>query len=358
MNFGVRLSYSFDYRSVMMKLLSAIADKWDDQHAISDGELERMVEEHPNYFAVVVATAVSTSMQLGAGLVDVLRLGEGVKEGTLTGVGKDALRLLQVAGPMAKVGRFALARVFRDPQGGVCAWVAAAKALRQTGTKHFATLEDVAKAAGTTVPKLGGVRSIAGVVPALLNLGAKVRGLGTASSMQQVAQAARNGKGVVLFGVNWVRQGETVGHALYAYKNTFGVVMIVDRTGKVVKSLAELEMLGGGYAGIGSADVVGEMALIENAIMATLHGGVSTLAFEVNGVVLGDPKAIATKPAIAIRPGSQTTYAVVAGDTLSKIAARAYGSSAAWQRIYDANRAVIGNNPNLIRPGQKLVLPK
>ncbi|MGE0760436.1 MAG: LysM peptidoglycan-binding domain-containing protein [Pirellulaceae bacterium] len=341
-----------------MKLLSAIADKWDAQHAISEKELERLVEEHPNYFAVVVATAVSTSMQLGAGLVDVLRLGEGVKDGTLSGVGKDALRLLQVAGPVAKVGRFALARVFPDPKGGVCAWVAAAKALRQTGTKHFATLEDIATAAGTTVSRLGGVSSIANVVPALLNLGAKVRGLGTASSIQQVGQAALKGNGVVLFGVKWVMQGKNVGHVLYAYKDTTGVVRIVDRSGKIVKSLAELEKVG--YPGIGSATVFGEMALIENAIIAKLGSGLATLALEVNGVLLGDPKASpsGTKSAAARSPGSRNSYTVVAGDTLSAIAARVYGSSAEWRRIYDANRAVIGNNPNLIRPGQTLVLPK
>lgn len=341
-----------------MKLLSAVADKWDEQHAITEAELGRMVEENPGYFAVVVATGISTSMQLGAGMVDVLRLGEGVKEGTLAGVGKDALRLLQVAGPVAKVGRFALARVFPDPKGGVCAWVAAAKALRQTGTRHFATLEDIAKAAGTTVPKLGGVSSTADVVPALLNLGAKVRGLGTASSMQQVSQAASAGEGVVLFGVKWVMQGKTVGHALYAYKDMTGALQIADRSGKVVKSLAELEKVG--YPGIGSATVFGEMVLIKNAILAKLGGGLSTMALEVNGVMLGDPKASAkgTKPSAPPTPGSRTTYTVVARDTLSAIAARVYGSSAHWRRIYDANRAVIGNNPNLIRPGQTLVLPK
>lgn len=341
-----------------MKLLRTVADKWDEQHAISERELERMVEENPNYFAIVVATAVSTSMQLGAGMVDVLRLGEGVKEGTLSGVAKDGLRLLQVAGPVARVGRFALARVFPDPKGGVCAWVAAVKALRQTGTKHFATLEDIAKAAGKTVPELGGVGSMSRVVSAMLNLGAKVRGLGEASSIQQVGQAALKSNGVVLFGVKWTIQGEAVGHALYAYKDLTGVVRIVDRSGKVVKSLAELEKVG--YSGIGSATVFGEMVLVENAIIAKLPSGLSTLAMEVNGVMLSTPTAgrPGTTSASPLPPGSRGNHTVVAGDTLSAIAARVYGSSGEWQRIYHANRAVIGNNPNLLRPGQKLVLPK
>ncbi|PWI41805.1 transglycosylase family protein [Streptomyces sp. ICBB 8177] len=44
-------------------------------------------------------------------------------------------------------------------------------------------------------------------------------------------------------------------------------------------------------------------------------------------------------------------YTVAPGDTLSGIAA-AHGTS--WQRVYDANREVIGGNPDLIMPGQRL----
>ncbi len=50
-------------------------------------------------------------------------------------------------------------------------------------------------------------------------------------------------------------------------------------------------------------------------------------------------------------------YTVVAGDTLAKIAKRLYGNGAQWQKIYDANRTVIGDDPGVIRVGQKLVIP-
>ncbi|MFG2943100.1 transglycosylase family protein [Streptomyces sp. NPDC048282] len=46
-------------------------------------------------------------------------------------------------------------------------------------------------------------------------------------------------------------------------------------------------------------------------------------------------------------------YTVREGDTLSGIAAR-HGTS--WQRLYAANKAVIGDDPNLIVPGQRLAL--
>jgi len=55
--------------------------------------------------------------------------------------------------------------------------------------------------------------------------------------------------------------------------------------------------------------------------------------------------------------GSQRTYTVVAGDSLSKIAKREYGDASKWQRIFEANRDKI-QNPDLIHPGQVLNLPQ
>nr|WP_308801068.1 transglycosylase family protein [Streptomyces polyasparticus] len=52
--------------------------------------------------------------------------------------------------------------------------------------------------------------------------------------------------------------------------------------------------------------------------------------------------------------GGSRDYTVRSGDTLSTIAA-AHGTS--WKKIFTANKAVIGSDPNLILPGQKLDLP-
>jgi nucleoid-associated protein YgaU len=57
-------------------------------------------------------------------------------------------------------------------------------------------------------------------------------------------------------------------------------------------------------------------------------------------------------PAVASR-----TYVVVAGDTLSKIAKREYGDFNKWERIYQANRAII-DKPARIQPGQVLTIPE
>ncbi|HKE46901.1 MAG TPA: LysM peptidoglycan-binding domain-containing protein [Rhodanobacteraceae bacterium] len=57
-----------------------------------------------------------------------------------------------------------------------------------------------------------------------------------------------------------------------------------------------------------------------------------------------------------VDPPAQT-YTVVKGDSLSKIAKEFYGSANKWHDIYDANRDQI-SNPDLIKPGQVLKIPR
>lgn len=51
------------------------------------------------------------------------------------------------------------------------------------------------------------------------------------------------------------------------------------------------------------------------------------------------------------------TYTVKSGDCLWNIAKKYYGSGAQYTKIYNANKGVIGGNPNLIYPGQVLTIP-
>ncbi|MEU4151878.1 transglycosylase family protein [Streptomyces sp. NPDC026659] len=53
------------------------------------------------------------------------------------------------------------------------------------------------------------------------------------------------------------------------------------------------------------------------------------------------------------RSATRGAYTVRAGDTLSTIAAR---HDTTWQRVFAANEKVIGSDPNLIVPGQRLAL--
>lgn len=54
---------------------------------------------------------------------------------------------------------------------------------------------------------------------------------------------------------------------------------------------------------------------------------------------------------------SNKTYTVKSGDSLWKIAASLLGDGSKWNKIYEANKTVIGGNPNLIQPGQVLTIP-
>jgi nucleoid-associated protein YgaU len=68
----------------------------------------------------------------------------------------------------------------------------------------------------------------------------------------------------------------------------------------------------------------------------------------------GGPQAVpVSQPAAA----AGETYTVQKGDSLSKIAKQHLGDANAWKRIYEANRATIGDDPDKIYPGQKLQIP-
>lgn len=68
--------------------------------------------------------------------------------------------------------------------------------------------------------------------------------------------------------------------------------------------------------------------------------------------------AVAKKeePAPAVNPKSNGTHVVQSGDTLWAIAKKYYGNGAQYTKIFNANKDKI-KNPNLIYPGQKLVIP-
>lgn len=56
-------------------------------------------------------------------------------------------------------------------------------------------------------------------------------------------------------------------------------------------------------------------------------------------------------------PSSAQSYTVKSGDCLCAIARRFYGDDKRYIDIYNANKNIIGGNPNLIMPGQKLTIP-
>jgi len=51
------------------------------------------------------------------------------------------------------------------------------------------------------------------------------------------------------------------------------------------------------------------------------------------------------------------TYVVKSGDSLSEIAQREMGDGDRWKELYEANKAAIGDDPDVIQPGTELTIP-
>lgn len=71
------------------------------------------------------------------------------------------------------------------------------------------------------------------------------------------------------------------------------------------------------------------------------------------------PERVAVGPVAVAAPAVPAVprVRVAAGDTLWDIAARRLGAGSSWPAIYALNRDVIGPDPGVITPGQRLVLP-
>ena len=59
-------------------------------------------------------------------------------------------------------------------------------------------------------------------------------------------------------------------------------------------------------------------------------------------------------------PKFKAEHTVESGETLSSISMKYYDSADRddWMAIYEANKEVIGDNPNLIKPDQVLKIPE
>lgn len=70
-----------------------------------------------------------------------------------------------------------------------------------------------------------------------------------------------------------------------------------------------------------------------------------------------DMQKTGTQRAVRSANGKGTQYTVRAGDNLSTIAQEFYNNSGLWRRIYNANKAAIGSNPDTLQAGVTLDIP-
>jgi nucleoid-associated protein YgaU len=92
--------------------------------------------------------------------------------------------------------------------------------------------------------------------------------------------------------------------------------------------------------------------------MMTADGRVDTrtLIASVVSQSLGSGGAVSATQPVTQEVGGQRYYTVEAGDSLAYISVLFYGTSAQFQKIFDANRSVL-ESPNKIRVGQTLLIP-
>jgi len=66
------------------------------------------------------------------------------------------------------------------------------------------------------------------------------------------------------------------------------------------------------------------------------------------------------RPALASAPKEIAEHTVSGGETLSHISLKYYGSATKphWMVIYEANKALIGDNPNRLKRGITLKIPE
>ena len=135
---------------------------------------------------------------------------------------------------------------------------------------------------------------------------------------------------------------------------------------KVREAIAQIDGMGLGVKGL-AASVSGKVVTLTGE--APTLGVKTRVISEFNSRVDADnvlnritiaagaaPKDAAAKAAPA--PAAEFEwYEVQKGDTLSALAKRFYGKASQYMRIFDANKDVL-TNPDLIKVGQKLRIPK
>src|SRR3712207_3340275 len=83
--------------------------------------------------------------------------------------------------------------------------------------------------------------------------------------------------------------------------------------------------------------------------------------YDANRNLIGDdPDPLRAETTLQIPPLATTgerSYTTVEGDSLQSIAERVYGDAIKWTVLYDVNRAAIGDDPNALAPGLELKIP-
>ena len=117
--------------------------------------------------------------------------------------------------------------------------------------------------------------------------------------------------------------------------------------------------LGSNISNLGVRYDNGKVTLQGQAKSVAAKEKAALIAGNVKGVSHVDDDGIrvdGAQTAGATAAGRSTYYTIQSGDTLSKIAKAKYGDASQYDKIFEANREVIGD-PDKIYPGQQIRIP-
>ncbi len=390
-------------------------------------DIEAFVDAYPNFFAAAVVwdladdvnnavTSLSNGRAMrnfGAGfIIDIGRLGTGFGEATAGGIFQDVLRVigiipwgrvsgfvaprvLSIAGPMASRAKQFYWGAIRGKQ---CAPISVGKALEQTGTKLFITLDDVAVAMKRELSSFKGLdgkgTTIAETRQALVELKAAFKEISNVTqagieNWEGIQSLARNTDGVLLVTVKRTVGGVHKAHQ-FMVSNTGNGVKIFDRKG-VFNSLDDLSRRYGSanpseFYKVNLDNPIFQVNnwAMDEALISRLNAAGPLGMVVVKGVemILGfNPKVGGEKveekfrdfvanrqpdPAAPVQPVQQlplkhvhsvTGPRVERHDWLSSIAQKWYGDMLLWPILFDYNRDTAFTNPNKIVVGQTIKIP-
>lgn len=136
-------------------------------------------------------------------------------------------------------------------------------------------------------------------------------------------------------------------------------VMKIEKPAKIVYT--------GGACRLSSQCTIDFEASEEGGDLGTIHYSITITEYKKTSIrKLKVKKKNGSKKKAKVKKTSNRTsskskagkYTVKKGDCLWNIAKKFYGKGAKYTVIYNANKKVIGGNPNLIYPGQVLTIPK
>ncbi len=290
-----------------MWIFTDAANWFDKQKKRSNVVFDQMVEDSDySQGAMLMAATGHAVMEFGGSFVDLLRLGDGFKEGSWKGVGTDFLRVVAVF-PVGKAAKFIHGfRGIRNAQfvtnisGPVCSWVNSAKALAHVrfkdGGKLFASVDDLAKVLGLSLQRLEPAY-LSAMLNNLSRIGARVGALKIVSSLREVESMIPRDGSVLLVSVRIVEKARKAGkarsHAIYFYRDVFGRIRIMDRTvgEKIAPAVTRgayrsLDELVKRYANVGVAKFIPyEAAVLHNVYVPHIAHETTKLVIPIPAVI-------------------------------------------------------------------------